>query len=165
MNTPEETIDYFRTDFDLIEQELAEMSESENLRIEINDGLEEALSEMQRLREQISETECARLIELCKNTVVETITAQFGLTDLFVEVKDGGNVTTTHNFEKGITATDSDHKKYEDFTANNNGSVKWEEVRKKYDGPLPQKRKDAFKNQEVPIDAYRIRPRFCFSTS
>lgn len=154
MNTPEETIDYFRTDFDLVEQELAEMSELDNLRIEINDGLEEALSEMQRLREQISEAESAKLIELCKNTVVETITAQFGLTDLFVEVRDGGNVTTTHNFEKGITATDADQKKYEEYVANNNGSIKWEEVKKKYDAPLPQKRKDAFKNQEIIIDAY-----------
>ena len=158
MNTPEEVIDYFRTDFDLVEQELAKMSELGNLRVEIDDDLEEALTEMQRLREQISEAESAKLIELCKNTVVETTTAQFGLTDLFVEVKDGGNVTTTHNFKKGITATDTDQKKYDDYVANNNGSVKWEDVRKKYDAPLPQKRKEAFKKREIIIDDYTGKP-------
>jgi hypothetical protein len=82
------------------------------------------------------------------------------LASLFVEAKDGGNVTTTHNFKKGIISTDSDQQKFEELKANNDGSRKWEDVRKNtgYDTPLPQKRKDAFKNQEVIIDEYTGKP-------
>ena len=99
MGITDETIDYFRTDFGSVERELKAVSEPVNLYIEINDDLEEALLEMQSLREQISSNESAKLIELCKNTVIDTITGQFGLASLFVEAKDGGNVTTTHNLE------------------------------------------------------------------
>lgn len=160
MGTLVQTVDYFRTDFASVERELEAVSEPENLRIEINDGLEEALLELQSLREQISENESAKLIELCKNTVIETITGQFGLASLFIEAKDGGNVTTTQNFEKGITSTDSDQRKFEEFKANNDGSRKWDDVRKGtgYDAPLPKKRKNVFKGQEVVVDAYTGKP-------
>lgn len=136
------------------------MSDRDSLRIEINDSLEEALTELQSLREEISANESAKLIDLCKNTVIETITGQFGLASMFIEAKDGGNVTTLHNFEKGITSTDSDLIKLQEYKANNDGSRKWDNVRKKtgYDDGLPQKRKKAFNSHEVIIDAYTGKP-------
>ncbi|WP_145414958.1 hypothetical protein [Paenibacillus xylanexedens] len=154
-----QTIDYLNVDTDHIE-ELELVSEPLNLRIEINESLEEALLEMQNLREQLSSSESTKLIELCKDTVIETITGQFGLAGMFIEAKDGGSVTTAHNFEKGINSSVSDQQKYEEFKANNDGSRKWEDVRKDngYDTPLPQKRKDAFKTKEVIIDAYTGKP-------
>lgn len=160
MSIEVETIDYFRKDFDLVERELEVVSAPENLRIEINHGLEEALLEMQNLQEQLSPNESAKLIELCKNTVIETITGQFGLASMFIESKDGGNVTTTHNFKQGITSTDSDQRKHEEFVVNKDGSREWRDVRKNtgYDTPLPKKREDAFNSQEVIIDAYTGKP-------
>lgn len=152
--------DYLTEDFDMVNRELEEMSKPENLLIEINDDLEEALLELQRLSEQLSSKESAKLMELCKNTVIDTITGQFGLAGLFIETKDGGNVTTTHNLKKGTTSSDSDRQKYEQFIANNDGSRKWNDVRKDtgYDSNLPRKRKDSFQNQDVIIDAYTGKP-------
>ena len=160
MKTSVEAIDYFRKDFDLFKEELEIMSKREYLQIEINEGLEEALLEMKKMQGQISANEYANLIELCKNTVIETITGQFGLASLFIESKDGGNVTTSHNFENGIVSTDLDRKKYETFIENNDGTKKWGDVRKEigYDNPLSNKRKDAFKSNDVIIDSYTGKP-------
>jgi hypothetical protein len=160
MDTNVGTIDYLRTDFDTVEQELEVLSDPEGLRIEINEGLEEALLEMQSLREQLSGNQSAQLIELCKNTVIEAITGQFGLAGLFIEAKDGGSVTTTHNFEKGITSTEADRRRHQEFSVNHDGSRKWGDVRDQtgYDAPLPKKRKDTFRSQEVVVDAYTGKP-------
>jgi hypothetical protein len=77
-----------------------------------------------------------------------------------IETKDGGNVTTKYNFEKGVTATDPDNQKYEAYKANNNGSKDWQDVRKSggYDDPLPAKRKTAFQTQDTIVDAYTGKP-------
>ena len=154
MNTHLKEIDYFNQNFDSTERELKEILDSNAIKIEINEGLEEALSAMQELENQLTEKESAKLIDLCKNTVIETITGQFGLAGLFVQTMDGGNVTTVHNFEKGIVATESDKQKYDAFKVNQ--EREWKEVRDEvgYDKPLPQKRKDTFQNQEIIIDAY-----------
>lgn len=134
------------------------MSELDTIKIEINEGLEEALKELDSLHDKFSKEDSAKLLDLCKTTVIETITGQFGLASLFIETKDGGNVTTSHNFEKGITSSGADKQKYESYDANKNR--KWKDVRDSvgYDDPLPKKRKEAFKTQEVIIDAYTGKP-------
>jgi len=156
----EEQIDFLNDDYSETEKELDKLLELELIKIEINEGLEEALQELDSLHDQFSKEDSAKLLDLCKNTVIESITGQFGLASMFIETKDGGNVTTTHNFEKGITSSDADKQKYNSFVANNDGSRDWQEVRKSggYDSPLPGKRKDAFKNQSVIIDDYTGKP-------
>jgi hypothetical protein len=75
---------------------------------------------------------------------------------MFIQTQDGGSVTTAHNFETGITATESDQRKYDAYKANNDGSRNWQEVRRSggYDDPLPEKRKVAFQTQRKIVDAY-----------
>ena len=160
MSQSAEAIDYMNKDYTKLERDLEVFSESNHLSIVINEELEEALIEMQSLKEQFTSNESAALIELCKNTVIETITGQFGLASLFIVKQDGGNVTTPHSFKNGITSTDSDQQKYGDFIANTNGSKKWTDVRKKtgYDDPLHEKRKIAFQAKEVIYDAYSGKP-------
>jgi len=152
----EKPVDYFNDDFTVTINEFDKLSELDTIKIEINEGLEEALKELDSLHDQFSEEDSAKLLDLCKTTVIETITGQFGLGSLFIEAKDGGNVTTSHNFEKGITSSDADKKKYEAYQANNDGSRNWQDIRKSggYDAPLPQKRKAAFNKQAEIIDAY-----------
>jgi hypothetical protein len=151
-----EQVDYLNEDFTPTLEDLDTLSELDIVKIEINEGLEEALKELDSLHDQFSVEDSTRLLDLCKNTVIETITGQFGLASMFIQTQDGGSVTTTHNFEKGITATESDQQKYEAYKANNDGSRDWQEVRKSgsYDAPLHKKRKAAFQNQDKVIDAY-----------
>jgi hypothetical protein len=152
----EEQVDYLNKDFTQTVEELDKLSELDSVKIEINEGLEAALKELDLLHDQFSAKDSARLLDLCKNTVIETITGQFGLAGMFIQTQDGGSVTTAQNFEKGITATESDQQRYDSYKANNDGSRDWQEIRKSggYDAPLPEKRKTAFQHQDKIIDAY-----------
>lgn len=42
---------------------------------------------------------------------MDAVTGHFGLASTILNAKDGGNVTTLHNFEKGIVATEEDLQK------------------------------------------------------
>jgi len=149
-----ESVDFLNEDFDKTIQDLDKISQQEAIRIEINQGLEEALKELDSLKDQFSAEDSAKLLDLCKNTVIESVTSQFGLASMFIQTQDGGNVTTAHNFEKGITATETDRQKYDTMKAN--AQRDWQDVRKStgYDSPLPGKRKEAFQRQDKIIDAY-----------
>ncbi|MBQ9238989.1 MAG: hypothetical protein IJ191_06735 [Treponema sp.] len=149
---------YLDDNFDEKIEELDKISEQELLRIEVNEQLEESINELNALKDQISQKDSATLLELCKDNVIETITGQFGLASLFINSQDGGNVTTTHNFENGVTATKADEQKYNAWQENKKKD--WQDVRKGtgYDKPLPKKRKEAFQTQDVIIDEYTGRP-------
>lgn len=155
-----ESIDYLSIDYSSSLDELEKISASQCIKVQINEGLEEALQELESLQEQFSSQDSERLLDLCKTTVLESITSQFGLAAMFIEARDGGSVTTTHNFEKGITATEADKRKHEAFKANNDGSRPWKDVRKSggYDDGFKQRRKKTFQTQEIIIDAYTGRP-------
>lgn len=144
--------------FDEMKLQLDTITNGELLRIEIDENLEEAITELNSLKEQYSQRDSATLLQLCKDNVIETITSQFGLASLFINSQDGGNVTTTHNFEKGITATKGDEQKYNSWQEMK--AKKWDDVRKEtgYDKPLPKMRKEAFQTKEVIIDEYTGRP-------
>jgi 5-methylcytosine-specific restriction endonuclease McrA len=128
-----EEIDYLNEDFTHIAKELDTLAEHNTIKIEINEGLEEALKELDSLHDQFSAEDSARLLDLCKTTVIETITGQFGLAGMFIQTQDGGNVTTTHNFNnitithnfgKGVTATKEDEAKFNEYSANNPEEIK-----------------------------------------
>ena len=162
-----ETIDYVssdRSDFDrtysLNLAELERMSASNSIRVQIDDELDNALKDLEVLHDKFSEKDSEHLLTLCKDTVIETITGQFGIASLFVSAKDGGNSTTPHNFEKGITSSDSDKQKFETYQANNNGSKKWKDVRDDagYDNGFNKRRKTDFQTQEVIVDGYTGKP-------
>lgn len=146
--------DFLREDYECMADELEIFSQKEQLRIEINSGLEEAMKDLESLKSKLPKNQTATLLNLCKDNVLQTIEGQFGLASLVITSKDGGNVTTAYNFEKGVVATKADEAKYQAYKASQDG--KWSEVRKNagYDDPLPQMRKKAFQTQDKIIDAY-----------
>lgn len=146
------------TNYDQMEKELDILTNDELKKIEINKDLENALTELNNLKNKYSQKDSATLLNLCKNNVIDTITSQFGLAGLFINSQDGGNVTTTHNFEQGITATAADEQKYNSWQEMKQKD--WQKVRKGtgYDKPLPGKRKEAFQTQNIIIDEYTGHP-------
>ena len=139
-----------------LEQEIEEVDKLTTLRMDLDATLENAINELNALQDEYSQKSAENLVDLCKVNVMSTIVGQFGIASILLEAKDGGSVTTEHNFEKGIVATEDDKAKYETFRANNNGSRKWEDVRTEggYDKPLAAMRKEAFKNQSTITDEY-----------
>lgn len=56
------------------------------------------------------------LVSACKKDVISAIVNPFGLGMLVARLdKNGGNVTTIHNFEQGITATAEDKQRYNEW--------------------------------------------------
>jgi len=143
-----EPIDYLHEDFTGSIDELDRISE---VKIKINEGLEEALTELESLHDQFSKEGGAQLLNLCKTTVMETITGQFGLAGMFIETKDGGNVTTAHNFKKGITASDADKQKYDNFK-----NQDYQGTRKDVYDPIHQKQRERYQpdKEGMVLDEY-----------
>ncbi|MBR7002590.1 MAG: hypothetical protein IKI11_08030, partial [Neisseriaceae bacterium] len=115
-NKPDEKVDYFNEDFEIVERSFAD--DLHDYHIQINEKLETALAEIQDLQSQLPAEQNKTLLELCKINAIETVTSQFGLASLFITAKDGGSVTTTHNFEKGITANEQDQQAYQNMKNN-----------------------------------------------
>lgn len=150
--TADEKADYFNEDFEIVERSFAD--DLHNYHIQINEKLETALAEIQDLQSQLPAEQNKTLLELCKINAIETVTSQFGLASLFITAQDGGSVTTTHNFEKGITANERDQQAYQNMQ--NNQSKDWQEVRKQsgYEKDFPKRRKQDFQNNDKIYDAY-----------
>lgn len=100
--------DLLNTNYDKMEKELESITQEELTKIEVNKELEDAITELNTLKNQYSQKDSATLLELCKDNVVETITSQFGLASLFINSQDGGNVTTIHNAKQKIYADKKD---------------------------------------------------------
>ena len=139
-----------------LELSIQEIDNQKELRINLNDELESALDELEDLKKQISGKEADNLIEACKTSAINTIVSQFGLASLFIDSKDGGSVTTLHNFDKGITSSEADNLKYQTYKLNNDGSREWKDIREEvgYDKNFPKMRKEHFKTNEQVIDGY-----------
>jgi len=52
-------------------------------------------------RRELRERRISELLESCRTQTLAQITGPFGLSPAMFDDKQGGNVTTTHNFEKG----------------------------------------------------------------
>ena len=145
---------YFNKDFSKTDKELNELFDHKSLKIELTDGLQNALDELSNLHSKLPENQTSTLLHLCEASAISAITSQFGLASLIIDARDGGSVTTVHNFEKGITANEADAARYSDMIANRNG--KYSEVRNKvgYDKPLVKRRNEALQNEAIIIDEY-----------
>ena len=145
---------YFNKDFSKTDKELNELFDHKSLKIELTDGLQNALDELSNLHSKLPENQTSTLLHLCEASAISAITSQFGLASLIIDARDGGSVTTVPNFEKGITANEADAARYSDMIANRNG--KYSEVRNKvgYDKPLVKRRNEALQNEAIIIDEY-----------
>ncbi len=127
------------------------------LRMEVDEGFELALQEMQDLESQLKDLRGDNLLALCKDNVVNTVVGQFGLASLLIDGRDGGAVTTTHNFEKGVTASAEDAGKYQRMDQSRSMSGReWQQQRKQqgYDRDFSRRRKQGFQQNDILRDEY-----------
>ena len=99
-------------------------------------------------RRELREKRINDLFDSCRDEVLKQIIGPFGLSPAMFADMDGGNVTTTHNFENGVVATEEDRQRYDQFKKNVESPID----RKEYDKDLPGKRKKMFQNQK-PIES------------
>jgi len=100
-------------------------------------------------QQELKKQRIDELLDSCKDEVIKQIIGPFGLTQAMFNDKEGGNVTTRHNFEQGITATEQDSERYNQYL---NNLDKFD--RTDYDKDLPNKRKEMFQNDELIISSY-----------
>lgn len=101
-------------------------------------------------KSQLREQRLQELLNSCQQQVLQQVIGPFGLTPAMFEDKTGGNVTTVHNFKKGVTATDSDQAKYDELSQKKAENFD----RSAYDKDLPKKRKELFKDEKPIHSAY-----------
>jgi 5-methylcytosine-specific restriction endonuclease McrA len=112
---------------------------SDNVEMTSNDATDRSVNKIISSKE-LKKQRMDELLNSCQDEILKQIIGPFGLTKAMFNDKDGGNVTTTHNFEKGVVATEADKQKYDAYK---NSQEKFD--RKPYDKDLPQKRKELFK--------------------
>lgn len=151
-------LDFVEDNIEMVASSFEMLDAQREMRIEVDMLFVETINEINRIEGVINNQDMEDLMTMCKNQVLETITGQFGLGGIFLSNQDGGNVTTTHNFKKGVVANAEDYKKYNDYQESQRG--KWKDVRKNvgYDKGFSEKRKKAFQINEVILDEYTGRP-------
>jgi hypothetical protein len=94
--------------------------------------------------------------ESLKNVVIDSILGPFGLSASVFADRDGGNITTVHNFEHGVVANDSDARRHQEWVeANSSGfDRKGTEATRNYDAQLKAERKPLFQNSPIIESAY-----------
>jgi len=137
--------------------EIEHLDSLDSLRIEVDQGFESAMREMESIQSDLNEFNGHDLIALCKENVIGSVVSQFGLASLLIDSRDGGAVTTTHNFDKGITSSSSDEAKYQKMRESRAMTGdEWKEHRKQsgYDSDFSNRRKAAFQERDVVRDEY-----------
>ena len=101
-------------------------------------------------RQQLREQRTHELVDSCKDEVLKQIIGPFGLTPTMFQDKTGGNVTSLHNFNKGVVATKKDQDRYNQFKYNVENPIN----RDPYESSFPSKRKEIFQRDEPIISPY-----------
>lgn len=93
----------------------------------------------------LRQTRMDELMESCRHEILRQIIGPFGLTPAMFEDKNGGNVTTTYNFEKGpdFIATEEDRNRHEQWQADYD--------RRSYDDDKKIKRTARLKDHDTAI--------------
>ena len=77
---------------------------------------EEAKEFLDQFKKDFNQERFDKLIIDCRKEVINSIVTPFGLGKILsVYDKVGGNITTTHNFKKGIVSTLEDESRYEEW--------------------------------------------------
>lgn len=113
------------------------MQDPKELVIEIDDRVELLLKEIN----SAPPGHAVDIAQSLRGVVIDSILGPFGLSATMFDDRDGGNITTVHNFEKGVTANDSDAARHEAYVKAQSEAFD----RKDYEAPLPGERKTAFK--------------------
>lgn len=92
-------------------------------------------------KEPIEEPVMDSLFEVCKKEIATQIISQFGLSQIYDNYKDGGNVTTMHNAKKGIYSDEEIKERFEKKYDQN--------LRKElYENDFKKMRKDTFQSTD-----------------
>ena len=124
-----------------------------DLIVQIDDEIAGLIDEINAGPQVASQVDFA---ESLKNVVIDSILGPFGLSAAMFNDRDGGNVTTVHNFGKGVVANDADAKRHSDWVqANSNGfDRKGDGTAQNYDAQLKAERKPLFQNTPTIESAY-----------
>jgi hypothetical protein len=114
--------------------------------IEIDDRVDELIQEINAAPASSS----VDFVDSLQQVIIGSILGPFGLSASIFDDRDGGNVTTVNNFQKGIVASDADATRHEGYAAAQVETF----GRSDYERNLPKERKNAFKGDDVIHDAY-----------
>lgn len=115
---------------------------------------EEAEAFLIRFKKEFNQDRFDQLVTDCKKDVISSIVGPFGLGKIVAAYdKSGGNVTTSHNFEKGITATEKDQDRYEEWQNSVNNNID-RTVHDEVKDQWKEKTYKSMKNGETVKDGY-----------
>lgn len=114
--------------------------------IEIDDQIEELINEINNAPSSEQQQDFAKA---CRDVIVDTLMGPFGLSAAMFDDRDGGNITTVHNFENGTYAP-RDAERYRSYQ--NAQTERFD--RSDYERDLPKERKAIFKHDKHIEDAY-----------
>lgn len=111
-------------DYEKINSSYMLIEQNYGINYDLNISKEEAREFLEQFQKNFNQDRFDKLIKDCQKNIITSIVTPFGL-GRFVSIYDkvGGNVTTTYNFEKGITATSEDQDRYNEWQNTLNNTV------------------------------------------
>ncbi|MCL9819558.1 hypothetical protein NCR95_05175 [Helicobacter sp. 11154-15] len=103
---------FINSDYKLLEKELEELSKRDKLRIEVDQGLDEALKDLEEISAKIPQEQTQKLFDQCANNALDAVVGHFGFAAVILDAKDGGNVNTTHNVRNGVYVSEKERQRY-----------------------------------------------------
>jgi hypothetical protein len=95
-------------------------SGSSTIHVEIDAQIASLIEEVNGSSTQAQQKE---FIDTFQEMLVEQLMGPFGLERAMFDDRNGGPVTTLHNFKDGVTANEGDQKRYEDWKAASEGPI------------------------------------------
>ena len=130
------------------------VDEHHDFKYDFSVSKDEAKEFLDQFKKDFNQERFDKLIIDCRKEIINSIVTPFGLGKIIAAYdKEGGNVTTTHNFEKGITATNEDQDRYNEWQNSVNNKVDrtiHDEVKDKWKKNTYQ----SMANGETVIDGY-----------
>lgn len=125
---------------------LANMNTENNLIIDIDDAIASLVEEINALPSGSS----IDFAESIRTVVIDAIMGPFGLSASVFEDQDGGRITTDHNFQAGVVASEADKDRYEAWQSAKNRPFDRSGLgpAEDYDHRLRSERKETFRNSE-----------------
>lgn len=124
-----------------------EFVQNNKVLIEIDDEIASLIQEMNEAPAGRQQTD---FVKATRDVIIDSIIGPFGLSRHMFTDKDGGSVTTVHNFKQGITATETDAERYRNYEHALNNPIDGA----LYRSDLAQERRAAFSENESIVDAY-----------
>jgi len=91
---------------------------------DVNVSENEAEEFLIKFKKDFNQARFDQLVSDCKKDVINSIVTPFGIGHIVAAYdKTGGNVTTNHNFQKGVVTTDGDQQRYDEWQSSLNNNV------------------------------------------